>query len=151
LFLLSGCKKKEQDVQGPPKPQQTTATPALSSSPVPSIASGESAPPEKASEQQERALRRYNENTWTVQQTMQLGPWNETQSAIIARLVKAAAPDWDHANPTHAEIRGPEIAARLRPWIETAGKQTAAKQAAALLIADRIVKMEEEDDNLEPQ
>jgi len=149
LFLVSGCKKKQQDVPVPPKPQQTTATPEVPSPPAP--ASGESSPPQPVSEQQERALRRYNENTWLVQQAMQVGPSDETQSAAVTKLVKAAAPDWDHANPTHAEIRGPEIAARLHPWIEMAGKQDAAKQAAALLIADRIVVMEEEDGNLEPQ
>src|SRR5215475_810532 len=151
LLVLAGCKKKEQDVQVQPKPQQRTATAALPSPPTPSTPSGESTLPEKASEQQDRALRRYNENTWFVQQAMQLGAWDERQTVGVSKLVKAATPDWDHANPTHAEIRGPDVATKLQPWLETARKLQPAKQAAALLVADRIVVMEEEDGNLEPQ
>jgi hypothetical protein len=116
-----------------------------------SVDSAQTALLEKASEQQERALRRYHENAWLVHEAMQAGQWDEALSARIMKLVKAATPDWDHANPSHSEIRGPEIAVRLRPWLAMAQKLEPPKQAAALLIADRTVEMEEEDGNLEPQ
>jgi hypothetical protein len=81
---------------------------------------------------------------------MQIAPADETLAAGISKMVKAATPDWDHANPSHWGIRGPEIAARLRPWLAMAQTLDPQKQAAALLIADRIVVMEEEGGNLEP-
>src|SRR5262249_32385860 len=60
-------------------------------------------------------------------------------------------PDWDRADSTHREIRGPEVATRLRPWLEMTQKLDSSKQAAALLVADRIVVMEEEVGNLEAE
>src|SRR6516165_9961636 len=96
MVLLSGCGKKHEDAPAVQKPQP----PAATSAPVSS---------EKPSEQQVRALRRYNENAWFVQQAMQLGPWDETLGAAVSKLVKEATPDWDHADPSHSEIRGPEV------------------------------------------
>jgi hypothetical protein len=106
---------------------------------------------EKPSEQQDRALRRYSENAWLIERAMEIAPWDQTLSAGISKLMKAATPDWDHVDPSHSEVRGREVATRLRPWLEMAQKLPPAKQAAALLVADRIVVMEEEDGNLEPQ
>lgn len=155
LAVFAGCKKKQNDPPTAPKPPQAAAPAASASAPTPSpgapsASSGEANPPAKLSEQQERALRRYNENAWFIQQAMQLAPADETLTAGISKMVKAATPDWDHANPSHWEIRGPEVAARLRPWLAMAQKLEPPKQAAALLIADRIMVMEEEDGNLEP-
>ena len=39
----------------------------------------------------------------------------------------------------------------MQPWVETIQTLEPAKRAASLLIADRIVVIEEEDGNLEPQ
>ena len=150
VFVSVGCKKKQEGSPSGPKPQETVARTPPPSPAAPSVPSPETSSPEKPSEQQERALRRYRENVWFVHEAMQMGKWDESLTAEIAKLVKAATPDWDHANPSHWEIRGTEIAARLRPWLEMADKSEPAKRAAALLVADRIVRMEEEDDNLEP-
>lgn len=150
VVLLSGCGKKQQDLEATPKPQQTAATVPYSPAAA-SKDSGESATPAKPSEQQERALRSYNENAWFVHEAMQAAHWDETQTTGIMKLMKAATPDWDHANPSHWQIRGPDISVSLRPWLAKAQNLEPSKQASALLIADRIVKIEEEDDNLEPQ
>jgi hypothetical protein len=95
-------------------------------------------------------LHRYNENAWFIQEALQVAQPNETLKSAISTLVKAGRPDWDHANPSHAQIRGAEISTRLRPWVETAHSPEPPKEAAVLLVADRIVVMEEEDGNLEP-
>jgi hypothetical protein len=151
LLAFSGCEKKQHDVEVAPKPEQVPAS-SVPSSPAPgSEVPGEMASSAKPSEQQARALRRYNENAWFVHEAMQAAQLDGTLSAGISKLVKAATPDWDHANPSHWEIRGPEVATRLRPLLEIATKEKPVKQAAALLIADRIVVMEEENGNLEPQ
>jgi hypothetical protein len=150
VLMLTGCGEKQQDVETRPKAQQQAAT--VPSSPAePPKDSGESAALAKPSEQQERALRSYNENVWFIHEAMQAGHWDETLTAGITKLVKAAIPDWDHANPSHWDIRGPEVATRLRPWLGMAQNLEPSRQAAALLIADRIVTIEEEDGNLQPQ
>lgn len=155
LIVFAGCKKKQNDPPTAPKPQQAAAPAASASAPTPSPAApsastGEATPTAKPSEQQERALKRYNENAWFIQQAMLIASTDETLTAGISKMVKAATPDWDHANPTHWEIRGPEVAVRLRTWLAMSQTLEPPKQAAALLIADRIVVMEEEDGNLEP-
>ena len=76
---------------------------------------------------------------------------DEALKGAISTLVKSAAPDWDHPNPSHGQIRGTAIFNGLGPWVETARKLEPPKQAAAWLIADRIVVMEEEDGNLESE
>jgi hypothetical protein len=81
---------------------------------------------------------------------MRVAQRDETLNAAISTLVKAGRPDWDHSNPSHQQIRGVEISARLRPWVDALQTLEPAKRAAALLIADRIVVVEEEDSNLEP-
>jgi hypothetical protein len=149
FVAFSGCKKKQQEVQ--PKPQQADVPSAPSSTAPASQVLAESTPQPQVSETQARALLRYNQNAWFIREAMQAAQVDETLNDRISKLVKAATPDWDHANPSHWEIRGPEVAARLRPLLEVASKQNPEKQAAALLIADRIVVMEEEDGNLEPQ
>jgi hypothetical protein len=59
VLMLTGCGKKQQDVETRPKAQQQAAT--VPSSPAePPKDSGESAALAKPSEQQERALRSYN-------------------------------------------------------------------------------------------
>ena len=109
----------------------------------------EAAPPD-ASEPQVRALRRYNENVWFIQEALRAAQRGETLTAAISKLVKAGRPDWDHSNPSHQQIRGSEISARLRPWVEGSQILEASRRAAVLLAADRVVVIEEEDGNLEP-
>lgn len=81
---------------------------------------------------------------------MQVAQRSESLNVDLSTLLKAGRPDWDHANPSHQEIHGAKIASMLRPWVESARSLEPAKRAAALLVADRIVVMEEEDSNLEP-
>jgi hypothetical protein len=151
LGAFTGCEKKQRDVQVAIRPRQAAVPSAPSSTaPAPQVL-GESTPQPKVSEQESRALRRYSENAWLIHEAMKAAQLDETLGAGISKLMKAATPDWDHANPSHWEIRGPEVAARLHPLFEFATKEKPVKQAAALLIADRIVVMEEEDGNLEPQ
>jgi hypothetical protein len=153
LFVVvsAGCKKKQEDVRTGAKPQEAVAPTPPPSQATPSVAFPETSSLEKASEQQERALRRYSENAWFVHEAMPTEQWDETLSAQITKLAKAATPDWDHANPSHWKVRGPEVAIRLQPWLAMAQNLEPSKKAAALLVADRIVRMEEEDGNLEPQ
>ncbi len=143
---LGGCEKKQQDKPIGPKSESAAALPAPSATSPASQVLGESTPQPQVSEQQLRALRRYNENAWFVHEAMQVVQLEEPLSVGISKLVKAATPDWDHSNPSHWEFRGREVAVRLRPLVEIANK----RQPVALLIADRIVVMEEEDGNLEP-
>jgi len=149
-LTLLGCKKEQHEFPASAKPLQVVPASAPPSPALVSQVSTESGPAQQPSEQQARALRRYNEDAWFVREAMRVAQLDDALGSGIAKLVKAAAPDWDHSNPSHWEIRGAEIAVRLHPWLEMAGKLEPAKRAAALLIADRIVKMEEEDDNLEP-
>ena len=149
VFALSGCKTK-QDSQTEPKTQRVAVPQAHTKPSPPQEASLAKPVPSNASETQARALRRYDENVWFIQEAMLVAQRDETLNAAISTLRKAGRPDWDHSNPSHAQIRGAEIAARLRPWVETLETLEPAKRAAALLIADRIVVMEEEDSNLEP-
>src|SRR6266853_4395334 len=123
FVVLAGCGKKQHDVQVAPKPEQAPASSVPSSPATGSEVPGEMASSAKPSEQQARALRRYNENAWFVHEAMQAAQLDGTLSAGISRLVKAATPAWDHANPSHWEIRGPEVATRLRPLLEIATKE----------------------------
>lgn len=82
---------------------------------------------------------------------MRIANRDETFTGAILTLVKAGRPDWDNSNPSHEQIRGAEVASRLQPWVETIQTLEPAKRVASLLIADRIVVIEEEDDSLEPQ
>src|SRR5690348_18439271 len=102
VVMLTGCGKKHQDVETRPKPQQQAATVPPSPAEPPKD-SGESAAPAKPSEQQERALRNYNENVWFIHEAMEAGHWDETLTAGNTKLVKAAIHDWDHANPYNQE------------------------------------------------
>jgi hypothetical protein len=151
VFALSGCKAQRQGPPAEPKPQPVTI-PQPQSKPTPtqevSLAAATSP---NASEAEVRALRRYNHNAWFIQQALRIAERDETLTAAVLSLVKAGRPDWDNPNPSHWQIRGPEIAARLQPWVESMPSLEPAKRAASLLIADRIVIIEEEDGNLEPQ
>jgi hypothetical protein len=149
-FVFSGCKVKGQDSQAEPRIQRVAIPQAQTNPSRPQEASLAEAVPSNASETQTRALSRYNENAWFIQEAMRVAQQDETLNAAISTLVKAGRPDWDHSNPSHQQIRGAEISARLRPWVEALQTLEPAKRAAALLIADRIVVMEEEDSNLEP-
>ena len=102
-----------------------------------------------ASETEVRALHRYNENAWFIHEAMEVARREETANAPISTLLKAGLPDWDHANPSHQQIHGRKIASMLRSWVEASQTLEPAKRAAALLVADRIVAIEEEDGNLE--
>jgi hypothetical protein len=149
VFALSGCKAKQQDSQAEPK-TQPVAVPQAETKPFPpqEPSLGE-AISSNASEAQTRALRRYNENAWVIQEAMLVAQRAETLNAAISTLVKAGRPDWDRSHPSHQQIRGVEVSARLRPWVEALQTLEPAKRAAALLIADRVVVIEEEDSNLE--
>jgi len=109
------------------------------------------ATPPNASETEVRALRRYNENTWFIQQAIRIANRDETLTGAILTVVKAGRPDWDNSNSSHQQIRGAEVASRLQPWVETIQTLEPARRAASLLIADQIVVIEEEDGNLEAQ
>jgi hypothetical protein len=146
---LSGCKAKQQDSQAEPKPQPVTILQAETKPFPPQEPSPEEAIPSNASEAQTRALSRYNENAWFIQEAMLVAQRAETLNAAISTLVKAGRPDWDRSHPSHQQIRGVEVSARLRPWVEALQTLEPAKRAAALLIADRVVVIEEEDSNLE--
>lgn len=149
-IALSGCKTRQQESGAVPKTQPDAMPPAqakLSPTQEPSSAA---AMPSNVSETEARALRRYDQNAWFIQEGVRVAQRNETLNTAISALVAAARPDWDHANPSHAQVRGAEISARLRPWVESAPTLEPAKQAAALVVADRVVVMEEEDGNLEP-
>ena len=150
VLVLSGCKAKQQDSQAERKTQRVAVPQAQTKSSPPQDAPLAEAMPSNASETQARALSRYNENAWFIQEAMRVAQRDETLNAAISTLVKAGRPDWDHSNPSHQQIRGAEITARLRPWVEALQTLEPAKRAAALLIADRIVVIEEEDGNLEP-
>jgi len=149
-FVLSGCKAKQQDSQADQKTQRVANPQAQTKPSPPQGDSLAEAIPSNASETQARELSRYNENAWFIQEAMRVAQRDETLNAAISTLVKAGRPDWDHSNPSHQQIRGAEISARLRPWVEALQTLEPAKRAAALLIADRIVVIEEEDGNLEP-
>jgi hypothetical protein len=151
VFVLSGCQAQRQERPAELKTQpvaipqtQTKRTPAQE-------ASLASSAPANASETELRALRRYNENAWFIQQAMQIAQRDETLTGAILTLVRAGRPDWDNSNASHQQIRGAEVASRLQPWVATIQTLEPAKRAASLLIADQIVVIEEEDGNLEPQ
>jgi len=168
VFVIGGCKAKEQVSGAEQKAQpaavsQTQAqTAAVSEAQAQTSGTQQVAQaaraeaviaeviPANASETQGRALRRYNENAWFLQDAMRAAQQSDALNAGILELLRAGKPDWDHSNPTHQHIRGAEISTRLRPWLEAAQTLEPAKRAAALLVADRIVTMEEEDGNLEP-
>jgi hypothetical protein len=118
VFALSGCKAKQQDSQAEPK-TQPVAIPQAETKPLPpqEPSLGE-AIPSNASEAQTRALSRYNENAWFIQEAMLVAQRAETLNAAISTLVKAGRPDWDRSHPSHQQIRGVEVSARLRPWVE---------------------------------
>jgi hypothetical protein len=149
-FVFAGCKAKQQDNQLEPKALRVAIPEAQIKPSPPREAALAEAVPSNASETQARALSRYNENAWFIQEAMRIAQRDETLNAAISMLVKAGRPDWDHSTPSHQQIRGAEISARLRPWVEALQSLEPAKRAATLLIADRIVAMEEEDSNLEP-
>jgi hypothetical protein len=149
-FVLSCGKTKQQNGQTEPKTQRIGNAQAKTEQSPPQEASPPEAIPSNASETQARALRRYNENAWFIQEAKRVAQPEETLNAGISALVKAGRPDWDHSTPSHQQLRGTEIAARLRPWVEAFQTLVPAKRAAALLIADRIVVLEEDDGNLEP-
>jgi hypothetical protein len=151
VFALSGCKAKQQVSQTEPNTQRVATPHAQTKPSSPQEASLAAATPPNASETEVRALRRYNENTWFIQQAMQIAQRDEPLTAAILTLVKAGRPDWDNSNASHQQIRGAEVASRMQPWVETVQTFEPAKRAASLLIADRIVVIEEEDGNLEPQ
>jgi hypothetical protein len=149
-FVFSGCKAKQQDSQAEPKALRV-AIPQTHAIPSPPRETAISEPvPSNASETQARALSRYNENAWFIREAMRVAQRDETLNDAISMLVKAGRPDWDHSPPSHQQIRGAEVSARLQPWVEALQSLETAKRAAALVIADRIVVMEEEDSNLEP-
>jgi hypothetical protein len=79
---------------------------------------------------------------------MQIAQRDETLTGGILTLVRAGRPDWDNSNASHQQIRGAEVASRLQPWVARIQTLEPAKRAASLLIADRIVVIEEEDGNL---
>jgi hypothetical protein len=149
VFVLSGCKAKHQDSRAEPETQRA-AIPQETRPFPPQEASLAEAAPVNPSETEAQALRRYEENAWFIQEATPVAQRDDTLNAAISALVKAGRPDWDHSNPSHQQIRGPEIAAKLRPWLEALQTLEPAKRAAALLVADRIVALEEEDGNLEP-
>ena len=150
VLVLSGCKAKQQDSQAETKRQRLAVPQAQTKPSPPQDAPLAEAIPSNASETQARALHRYNGNAWFIHEAMQVAQRDETLNVAISTLLKAGRPDWDHANPSHQEIRGAKIATMLRPWVESAQSLEPAKRAAALLVADTIVVMEEEDGNLEP-
>ena len=150
VFVLSGCQAQRQERPAELK-TQPVAIPQTQTTPTPAQeASLASSAPANASETELRALRRYNENAWFIQQAMQIAQRDETLTGAILTLVRAGRPDWDNSNASHQQIRGAEVASRLQPWVATIQTLEPAKRAASLLIADRIVVMEEEDSNLEP-
>lgn len=149
VFVLSGCQRQEHPAEPKSKPvaihqAQTKPTPAQE-------ASLAGATPANASETEVRALRRYSENAWFIQQAMQIAQRDPPLTGAILTLVKAGRPDWDSSDASHRQIRGAEVATRLQPWVATIQTFEPAKRAASLLIADRIVVIEQEDGNLEPQ
>ena len=150
VFVLSGCQAQRQERPAELK-TQPVAIPQTQTKPTPAPeASLASSTPANASETELRALRRYNENAWFIQQAMQIAQRDETLIGAILTLVRAGRPDWDNSNASHQQIRGAEVASRLQPWVATIQTLEPAKRAASLLVADRIVVMEEEDSNLEP-
>src|SRR6266853_2277964 len=151
VFVLSGCQAQRQERPAELK-TQPVAIPQTQTKPTPAPeASLASSTPANASETELRALRRYNENAWFIQQAIQIAQRDETLTGAILALVRARRPDWDNSNASHQQIRGAEVASRLQPWVATIQTLEPAKRAASLLIADRIVVIEEEDGNLEPQ
>ena len=151
VFLLSGCQAQRQERPAEPK-TQPVAIPQAQTKPSPAQeASLAAATPPNASETEVRALRRYNENTWFIQQAIRIANRDETLTGAILTVVKAGRPDWDNSNSSHQQIRGAEVASRLQPWVETIQTLEPARRAASLLIADQIVVIEEEDGNLEAQ
>ena len=150
VFALSGCKAKHQDSRTEPETQRVAIPQEQTKPSPPQEASVAEDAPLNASETQLRALRRYKENVWFIQEATRVAQRDDTLNAAISALVNAGRPDWDHSHPSHEQIRGALIAAKLRPWLEALQTLEPAKRAAALLIADRIVIMEEEDGNLEP-
>jgi hypothetical protein len=145
-FVLFRCQAQ------PAEPKtQPVAIPQAQTKPTPAQeASLESATPANASEAEVRALRRYNENAWFIQQAMRIANRDATLTTAILTLVRAGRPDWDNSSASHEQIRGAEVASGLQPWLATIQTLEPAKRAASLLIADRIVVIEEEDGNLEP-
>ena len=150
VFALSGCKAKHQNRRAEPEPQRVAIPQGQAKPSPPQDASVAEDAPLNASETQLRALHRYKENVWFIQEASRVAQRYDTLNAAISTLLKAGRPDWDHSNPSHQQIRGTKIAAELRPWLEELQTLEPAKRAATLLIADRIVVMEEEDGNLEP-
>jgi len=151
VFVLSGCQAQRQERPAELK-TQPVAIPQTQTKPTPAQeASLASSTPANASEPELRALRRYNENAWFIQQAMQIAQRDETLTGSILTLVRAGRPDWDNSNASHQQIRGAEVASKLQPWVATIETLELAKRAASLVIADRIVVIEEEDGNLEPQ
>ncbi len=169
VLVFGGCKTKEQPSQAEQRTQpaaisQAQTQPDLVSQTQPQAAAPQQmaaaspsteapvaeAIPANASETQARALRRYNENAWFVQQALRAAQQSEALNSSILALLKAGRPDWDESNPSHQQIRGAAVPASLGPWIESAKSLEPAKRAAALLVADRIVVIEEDDGNLEP-
>ncbi len=133
VLVLSGCKAKQQDSQAETKTQRVAVPQAQTKSSPPQDAPLAEGMPSNASETQARALSRYNENAWFIQEAMRVAQRDETLNAAISTLVKAGRPDWDHSNPSHQQIRGAEISARLRPWVEALQTLEPAKSRATRL------------------
>src|SRR5207253_5683922 len=131
VFLLSGCQAQRQERPAEPK-TQPVAIPQAQTKPSPAQKASLAMPP-NASETEVRALRRYNENTWFIQQAIRIANRDETLTGAILTVVKAGRPDWDNSNPSHQQIRGAKVASRLQPWVETIQALEPAKRAASLL------------------
>jgi hypothetical protein len=97
VFVLSGWNAKQQDSQAEPKTQRVGIPQAQTKPSPPQEASLAEAIPSNASETQARALRRYNENAWFIQEAMRVAQRDETLNAGISTLVKAGRPDWDQS------------------------------------------------------
>ena len=70
VFVLSGCQAQRQERPAEPK-TQPVAVPRAQTKQEASLAG---ATPANASETEVRALRRYNENAWFIQQAMRVRP-----------------------------------------------------------------------------
>ena len=121
VFLLSGCQAQRQERPAEPK-TQPVAIPQAQTKPSPAQeASLAAATPPNASETEVRALRRYNENTWFIQQAIRIANRDETLTGAILTVVKAGRPDWDNSNSSHQQIRGLRLLPGCNPGLRLSG------------------------------